>query len=65
MELHEESESKRANRLCEQMKNKKTMPIIFYNVWKYLDMVAVGIRYGDDHYGCKAFLTARDCNVLL
>ncbi|KAJ4721046.1 Disease resistance protein [Melia azedarach] len=65
LELHEETESGRASRLFEQLKNQKKILVVLDNMWTHLDLEKVGIPYGDDHRGCKVLLTARDRNVLL
>ncbi|KAJ4706763.1 Disease resistance protein [Melia azedarach] len=65
LELREETESGRANRLYEELKNHKKILLVLDNIWKHLDLENVGIPYEDDHKGCKVLLTARDRNVLL
>ncbi|KAJ4721541.1 Disease resistance protein [Melia azedarach] len=65
LELREETESGKANRLCERLKNQKKILVVLDNIWKHLDLENVGIPYGDDHNGCKLLLIARDLDVLL
>ncbi|KAJ4721534.1 Disease resistance protein [Melia azedarach] len=65
LELCEETESGRASRLCERLKNQKKILVVLDNMWNHLDLESVGIPYGDDHKGCKVLLAARDRNVLL
>ncbi|KAL9429737.1 hypothetical protein AB3S75_031538 [Citrus x aurantiifolia] len=62
--LQEETESRRASRLYERFKKEEKILIILDNIWKCVDLEAVGIPFGDDHKGCKLLLTARDRNVL-
>ncbi|KAH9754888.1 Disease resistance protein [Citrus sinensis] len=62
---HEETESRTASRLYEQLKNEKKILVVLDNIWKHLDLETVGIPFGDDYRGCKLLLTARDRNVLL
>uniref|UniRef100_A0A2C9WIT6 AAA+ ATPase domain-containing protein n=1 Tax=Manihot esculenta TaxID=3983 RepID=A0A2C9WIT6_MANES len=66
----------RANRLYERLKKelekekkelekeKKKVLIILDDIWKQLDLNAVGIPFGDDFKGCKMFLTSRNQDVL-
>ncbi|KAH9733874.1 Disease resistance protein [Citrus sinensis] len=62
--LQEETESRRASRLYERLKKEEKILIILDNIWKCVDLEAVGIPFGDDHKGCKLLLTARDRNAL-
>ncbi|KAH9670287.1 Disease resistance protein [Citrus sinensis] len=62
--LEEETGSRRASRLYERLKKEEKILIILDNIWKCVDLEAVGIPFGDDHKGCKLLLTARDRNVL-
>ncbi|KAG8650646.1 hypothetical protein MANES_07G062324v8 [Manihot esculenta] len=65
----------RANRLYERLKKElekektelekeKKVLIILDDIWKQLDLNAVGIPFGDDFKGCKIFLTSRSQDVL-
>ncbi|KAF2294543.1 hypothetical protein GH714_012399 [Hevea brasiliensis] len=54
----------RANRLYERLKKEKKVLIILDDIWKQLDLKAVGIPIGDDCKGCKILLTSRDKHVL-
>ncbi|KAG8650650.1 hypothetical protein MANES_07G062348v8 [Manihot esculenta] len=58
----------RANRLYERLKKElekeKKVLIILDDVWKKLDLNAVGIPFGDDFKGCKILLTSRRQDVL-
>ncbi|KAF2294475.1 hypothetical protein GH714_011728 [Hevea brasiliensis] len=54
----------RANRLYERLKKEKKVLIILDDIWKQLDLKAVGIPIGDDCKGCKILLTSRDKGVL-
>ncbi|KAK9215242.1 hypothetical protein WN944_007246 [Citrus x changshan-huyou] len=64
LKLDEESESGRADRLCEVIKKVKKILIVLDNIWKGLHLWAVGIPHGDGHKGCKILLTARSEDVL-
>ncbi|KAJ4721539.1 Disease resistance protein [Melia azedarach] len=64
LELHEETESRTASRICGRLKNQRKV-LVLDNIWKHLDLENVGIPYGDDHRGRKVLLTTRDRNVLL
>ncbi|KAJ4721508.1 Disease resistance protein [Melia azedarach] len=61
----EESESTRAGKLCQRLKNEKSILIILDNIWDHLDLQAVGIPRTDEAKGCKLLLTARIVDVLL
>ncbi|KAG8650666.1 probable disease resistance protein At1g61310 [Manihot esculenta] len=59
----------RANRLYERLKKelekeKKKVLIILDDIWKKLDLNAVGIPFGDGFKGCKILLTSRKQDVL-
>ncbi|XP_043814388.1 uncharacterized protein LOC110619224 isoform X2 [Manihot esculenta] len=58
----------RANRLYERLKKElekeKKVFIILDDIWKKLDLNAVGIPFGDGFKGCKILLTSRRQDVL-
>ncbi|OAY45439.1 probable disease resistance protein At1g61310 [Manihot esculenta] len=54
----------RANRLYERLKKEKKVLIILDDIWKKLDLNAVGIPFGDGFKGCKILLTSRGQDVL-
>ncbi|KAF2294517.1 hypothetical protein GH714_012149 [Hevea brasiliensis] len=54
----------RANRLYERLKKEKKVLIILDDIWKQLDLKAVGIPFGDVCRGCKILLTSRSQDVL-
>ncbi|ONI20611.1 hypothetical protein PRUPE_2G025200 [Prunus persica] len=62
MKLVEESESIRAQRLHERIKQSKRILIILDDVWSELKLQDVGIPFGD-HEGCKILLTSRNEEV--
>ncbi|GAY62722.1 hypothetical protein CUMW_220090 [Citrus unshiu] len=64
LKLGQESESGRADRLCEGIKKVKKILIVLDNIWTGLHLWAVGIPHGDGHKGCKILLTARSEDVL-
>ncbi|KAK6269676.1 hypothetical protein POUND7_006781 [Theobroma cacao] len=49
----------RAEQLWLIIKDKKSILIILDDVWEELDLKVIGIPFGDDHKGCKIFLTTR------
>ncbi|PQQ02809.1 putative disease resistance protein [Prunus yedoensis var. nudiflora] len=66
MKFVEESESIRAPRLHERIKQSKRILIILDDVWSELKLQDVGIPFGD-HEGCKILLTSRNeevCKVM-
>ncbi|XP_058007428.1 uncharacterized protein LOC110661427 isoform X2 [Hevea brasiliensis] len=54
----------RANRLYERLKKEEKVLIILDDIWKQLDLKAVGIPFGDVCRGCKILLTSRSQDVL-
>ncbi|KAL5758677.1 hypothetical protein ACOSP7_021288 [Xanthoceras sorbifolium] len=64
LECRESSESGRARKLCERLKQEIKVLLILDNIWKGLDLETVGIPFGNDHPGCKLLLTARSIGVL-
>ncbi|XP_077221410.1 putative disease resistance protein At4g27220 [Tasmannia lanceolata] len=61
--LREESESVRAGKLFKRLKQKKTVLMVLDDVWERLELVEVGIPFGEHHMGCKIVLTSRSLNV--
>ncbi|ESR59344.1 hypothetical protein CICLE_v10014275mg [Citrus x clementina] len=57
LKFYEESESRRARRLCERLKKEKKILVILDNIWASLDFEKVGIPFGDNH---KGFLNERE-----
>ncbi|XP_043814384.1 uncharacterized protein LOC110618489 isoform X3 [Manihot esculenta] len=75
LEFKSEEIPGRANRLYERLKKElekektelekeKKVLIILDDVWKKLDLNAVGIPFGDGFKGCKILLTSRSQDVL-
>ncbi|XP_030930705.1 disease resistance protein At4g27190-like [Quercus lobata] len=64
LELAVESELVRADKLRERLKQENRVLIILDDIWKYLDLEALGIFFGDDQKGCKLLLTSRLQNTL-
>ncbi|KAJ4721775.1 Disease resistance protein [Melia azedarach] len=60
----EETESRRAGKLYERLKNEKKILIILDNIWAHLDLKEIGIPLADQHKGFKVLLTARSVEVL-
>ncbi|XVF42808.1 hypothetical protein PTKIN_Ptkin01aG0394800 [Pterospermum kingtungense] len=54
----------RATRLRERLKKEKKVLLVLDDIWARLNMMEVGIPFGDDHKGCKVLLTSRDLDVL-
>nr|XP_043612746.1 uncharacterized protein LOC122584756 [Erigeron canadensis] len=63
LKLQQESESGRASRLCERLKQSTRVLLILDDVWKQLDLEAIGIPHNDVHKGCKLLLTSRNKDV--
>ncbi|TYG47939.1 hypothetical protein ES288_D11G382700v1 [Gossypium darwinii] len=60
----EQSMSGRASRLCQRLKKEKKIFVVLDDIWAKLDLMEVGIPFGDEHQGCTMLLTSRDLNVL-
>ncbi|KAK7852033.1 putative disease resistance protein [Quercus suber] len=58
------TESVLADRLCERLKQENRVLMVLDDIWKYLDLEALGIFFGDDQNGCKLLLTSRLQNIL-
>ncbi|KAI3734625.1 hypothetical protein L6452_14098 [Arctium lappa] len=63
LKLEQESESGRATRLCERLKQSTRVLLILDDVWRLLDLEAIGIPHNDVHKGCKLLLTSRSKDV--
>ncbi|KAL7170096.1 hypothetical protein ACSBR2_035028 [Camellia fascicularis] len=63
LKFEEETERGRADRLCERLKGTKRILVILDDVWKRLELIDIGIPFGDGHRGCKILLTSRFDNI--
>ncbi|KAK3006903.1 hypothetical protein RJ639_015608 [Escallonia herrerae] len=63
LKFEEESDSGRARRLCERLKQVKRLLAVLDDLWTVIDLEAIGIPYGDAHKGCKIVLTSRNQDV--
>ena len=59
LESVKETELARRDQLRERLKQENRVLIILDDIWKYLDLEALGIFFGDDQKGCKLLLTSR------
>ncbi|OMP11090.1 Disease resistance protein [Corchorus olitorius] len=57
--LDKKSEVGKAEQLWVRLQNEKSILIIIDDLWKKLDLKAVGIPIGEHHKGCKILLTTR------
>ncbi|XP_030928431.1 probable disease resistance protein At4g27220 [Quercus lobata] len=57
------SEMARASEICLRIKSKEKILIILDDVWKDVNLEAIGIPSCDDHRGCKMLLTTRSVHV--
>ena len=64
LKFDEESECGRAGRLRRRLKQEQKILIILDDLWKSLDLEAVGIPLKDEHEGCKMLLTSREFDDL-
>ncbi len=63
----EESDFARANRICLSIKSVDKIFVILDDVWKNVELEALGIPFRDDHKGCKIPLTTGSehvCNLM-
>ncbi|KAF3949149.1 hypothetical protein CMV_024943 [Castanea mollissima] len=63
LELKEESNTARANRICLRIKSVEKILIIVDDVWDNVELKDYGIPSPDDHKGCRILLTTRSKNV--
>ncbi|CAL0326472.1 unnamed protein product [Lupinus luteus] len=54
----------RASRLRERICKEESILIIMDNIWERLDLIEVGVPFGDDHKGCKLLFSSRNLNIL-
>ncbi|XP_028056800.1 probable disease resistance protein At1g61300 [Camellia sinensis] len=60
----QQSEIERASMLYARLKDVKKILVILDDVWAKLNLVAMGIPFGNDHQGCKIIITTwRELNV--
>ncbi|KAK6269709.1 hypothetical protein POUND7_006814 [Theobroma cacao] len=59
LRFEKETEEGRAAQIWHRLQEKKKIFIILDDVWKELDLAAIGIPFGADHKGCKVLLTTR------
>ncbi|XP_057990603.1 probable disease resistance protein At4g27220 [Hevea brasiliensis] len=64
LELKEETEKGRACRLRQRLLQEKKILVILDDIWEQLEPEKVGIPFGNDHKGCKIFLTSRREDIL-
>ena len=64
MKFNKESIEGRATQLRNRIIMEKSILVILDDILGRLDLVEVGIPFGDDHKGCKLVVTSRDLNVL-
>ncbi|KAF2318295.1 hypothetical protein GH714_004630 [Hevea brasiliensis] len=64
LELKEETEEGRACRLRQRLLQEKKILVILDDIWEQLEPEKVGIPFGNDHKGCKIFLTSRREDIL-
>ncbi|KAK4576172.1 hypothetical protein RGQ29_026924 [Quercus rubra] len=63
LKLDGESDMARAGQICLRIKNVEKILIILDDVWKDVELEAIGIPTCDDHRGCKMLLTTRSVHV--
>ncbi|XP_077223430.1 disease resistance protein At4g27190-like [Tasmannia lanceolata] len=63
MELKEEIEFLRTSKLRTRLMGDKKLLIILDDLWERLDIINIGIPYGDENKGCKILLTSRSLDI--
>ncbi|XP_030937752.1 uncharacterized protein LOC115963005 isoform X2 [Quercus lobata] len=63
LKLDDESDMARASQICLRIKSVEKILIILDDVWKDVNLEAIGIPSSDDHKGCKMLLTTRSVHV--
>uniref|UniRef100_A0A7N2M911 Disease resistance protein n=1 Tax=Quercus lobata TaxID=97700 RepID=A0A7N2M911_QUELO len=63
LKLDNESDMARASEICLRIKKAEKILIILDDVWKDVNLEAIGIPSRDDHRGCKMLLTTRSVHV--
>jgi len=61
--LEKKTKGGRAGELSQRMRQKSAC-IILDDIWREVDLVEVGIPFGDEHNGFKLVVTSRYLNVL-
>ena len=64
LKLEEEGEVVRRDQLRKRLQQENRVLIILDDIWKDLDLEALGIFFGDDQKGCKLLLTSRLQSIL-
>ncbi|XVE91079.1 hypothetical protein DITRI_Ditri20bG0127100 [Diplodiscus trichospermus] len=59
-----EEQSLRASLLYKRLKKEKKILIVLDDIWAKLDLMSVGIPFGDEHMGCIVLITTRNLNAL-
>ncbi|XP_038678936.1 disease resistance protein UNI-like [Tripterygium wilfordii] len=59
LKLDQTSQTIRANRLCDRLKNENKILVILDDVWANIDLATIGIPLEEDHKGCKVVITTR------
>ncbi|XP_077223403.1 disease resistance protein At4g27190-like [Tasmannia lanceolata] len=62
--LKDESQSVRANKLVQRLKQEKRILVILDDLWERLDLEEVGIPYGDTHKGPYVIRMIHWCGVM-
>ncbi|XP_039029058.1 disease resistance protein At4g27190-like [Hibiscus syriacus] len=64
MTISENSTDVRVARLRERLGKENRVLVILDDIWKFLDIRALGIPSADQHKGCKILITSRKLVVL-
>jgi hypothetical protein len=65
LDFKDKIDSEKAHLLHERLNKGKKILIIIDDIWKELDLEALGISFEDDKKGCKILLTSRSKDVLV
>ncbi|KAK7244019.1 hypothetical protein RIF29_38836 [Crotalaria pallida] len=64
LKFNEETPEGRASKLRARICKEQSILIIMDDIWEKLDLIEVGVPFGEDHKGCKLFFTSRNLDVL-
>ncbi|KAF1896781.1 hypothetical protein Lal_00034482 [Lupinus albus] len=64
LQLNKKSPRGRARELWDKIKKEEKVLVIMDDIWKRIDLMEVGVPFGDEHKGCKLLFTSRNVNVL-
>ncbi|CAL0303662.1 unnamed protein product [Lupinus luteus] len=64
LQLNKKTPRGRASELWDKIKKEEKVLVIMDDIWKEIDLMEVGVPFGDQHKGCKLLFTSRNVDVL-